>query len=303
MFVKTTPANEKSMTNPVISKSFQPWKRFSDEDIIQDLNSCIMSHYHNETSNLPNGVYTQEMATNDAYIGIRQAKLRDMKAPTIASGDGKNSYKTCPHCGYKVKMQEKINKKVKTVFLENDKEIVKMMNDEEADKECSESNNIMVRRIFEIKCTECDHKWEVILSKVQFSTLAFSYIRGAIQQGIRSVRQNKNNISIYHGEEDGSSISQSLQSEKSESVEDPEIKKLIHSTLNTNKFNENQKKVVCYLYGIEYKGKVIGPMHQKEVAKQIGVSKQRIHAIIDVVKDKIKESLRNSPLIKSMFDM
>jgi DNA-directed RNA polymerase specialized sigma subunit len=209
--------------------------------------------------------YDYDDALSDAWIGYTKAKEHDNLPPSIAG-----EIMECPICGHKMHMP------------------VTMDEDKNADPSRDRS--------FNLQCESCNHEWVKEIKKTQFTTCVYHYIRGEIQRGARESRRcgiQKIKKQDMNGHKvDPSIISIDVFSQTSDNVCDAlsvgqsvhvtgigiEVKKNVHRAVS--KLPPRQCEVISRMFGLEYNNEILEPMSQAQVADHIGISRQRICAII-----------------------
>ena len=70
---------------------------------------------------------------------------------------------------------------------------------------------------------------------------------------------------------------------------DIEMKNRVHEAIRG--LPDRQREVICRMYGIEYNDALMEPMTQAQVADLIGITRQRICAIVKGAQEHIKKEL------------
>jgi RNA polymerase sigma factor (sigma-70 family) len=247
----------------------------SDEKLFCELYPTITAIYKTVSGNSPK--YTLEDAKSDAWAGYEKAKKRDNLAPSIA-----DTTIECPECENEMHMPEI------------------MENDETADPSSD--------RTFDLECDSCHHKWQKTIKKVQFSTCVYSYIRGEIQRGARESRRcgmQKIKKRMVNGcRVDPAIISIDVFSQTSNDICNAisvdqnvydlgisaETKRGIHQAVS--RLPDRQCEVISRMFGLEYNGEMLGQMTQAQVADFLGITRQRICAIVSSALIKLKKELK-----------
>lgn len=168
--------------------------------------------------------------------------------------------------------------------------------------------NASTDRVFDIECGSCHQTWRKTIIKTQFSTCVFPFIRGEIQRGARESRRcgiiNIKKQETGHGSRvDPSIVSVDMFSDTSDHVCEAisvehnfgetsislEMKKRIKNALS--KLPARQNEVICRMFGLEYGGETMEPMIQAQVADVMGITRQRICAIVACSMEHLKKEL------------
>jgi RNA polymerase sigma factor (sigma-70 family) len=220
-------------SDPILCKCIQPWKKpnIQHTDLILDLMGCIISQWQRYKFDT---CYELSEAVSDAYYnGIVKAIEKDKLAPTIA-----NKKIKCPSC-------DCIN------IMPN-----KMPGDEEENYfyENCKFGTTPLSRDFNLQCKYCFHKWTHKVYKTIFSTHVYSYIRGAIQCGMRQAKSKKGTVSISNNSnnEEKTSIEESeilatKNNEQEYEITDS-IKSMIYAEIDN--LSPKQQKILALKHGI-----------------------------------------------------
>ena len=259
---------------PIKCSAIRPHLSHSDESLFEELSGTITSIYHTVSGSSPK--YSLEDAVSDAWIGFTKAKEHDNHPPSIAG-----EIIECPECG-------------------NEMTMPKVM-------ECDELADPSSGRVFDLTCDSCDHKWQKTVHKSSFSTCVFYYIRGEIQRGARESRRCgiiKIKKQVVNGHRiDPSVVSVEVFNETSDqvcraiSVEHNtgdngigiETKNRVRAAIGS--LPSRQREVISRLYGIEYNNEVMEAMTQAQVADLLGITRQRICAIIKCANQHLMKEL------------
>jgi RNA polymerase sigma factor (sigma-70 family) len=260
---------------PVKCSSIRPHLIYSDEVLFAELQPTIVALFHTVCGNSPK--YDLHDAISDAWIGYTKAKEHDNKPPSIAGQKIE-----CPECHHINQMPE---------VMESDS-----------------TTEVSCDRTFDLECESCHHKWQKTIIKSQFSTCVYPFIRGEIQRGARESRRCgivniKKQETSSGARVDPSIVSVDVFSHTSDHVCDAisiehnlgetnisfEMKKRIKAALN--KLPDRQNEVISRMFGFEFGGEVMEPMTQAQVADVIGITRQRICAIVSCAMIHLKKEL------------
>ncbi len=265
--------SHKSNQKPEKCSAIRPHLVHSDEVLFEELRPTINSIYNTVRGNSPK--YTIDDAVSDAWIGYGKAKARDNLPPSIAG-----ETITCPQCDNEMQMPEIMD----------------------SDRFADPSSD----RTFDHECDSCNHKWQTTIKKAQFSTCVFSYIRGEIQKGAKESRRcgmQKIKKQLVNGHRiDPSIVSIDAFSEMSDQVCNAiSIEYISEVGLNLSachkirdsvfKLPARQREVISKMYGFEYNGEKLMPMTQAQVADHIGITRQRVCAIVTCAMTRLKDEL------------
>lgn len=248
--------------------------------------------------------YNLEDATDDAYIAFRKAVAKDRLAPKIKKA-------VCPNCNHKFSPE--------------------CPGDEIADHiyNHAPSHRVPTKRTILLKCECCNHKWHETVYKTKFSTHIYAYIRGEIQSSIRVIRCNDISMDMEIGEEGTMHDIIGTEDKKKETIPIElvnEIYKIIGGLSERHKETAAlfygiggkgicDRKVTrlnnCHCCGEEFEvtidynlsvnfctcphcdteNRVDMCMNQTDIAKQFGISKQRIGSILNKINANLAQNL------------
>lgn len=255
--------------------AIMPHLTHSDEQLFAELMPSIRSLYNKVFNSSPK--YTLDDAISDAWEGYIKAKDHDNKPPSIAGKIIK-----CPKCHHDNKMPE-IMESDNTAIASND-------------------------RTFNLKCTDCGSTWEHVVRKSQFSTCVYHFMRGEIQRGARDSRRcgmtrgkkskgdfkNKFSvnsvISIDTFSDNSDHICKAIAIDNNQYGISNEAKRRINAYIS--KLPERHQEVICRMFGFEYHGEIMGEMTQAQIADTLGITRQRICAIINSAFEKLRQELK-----------
>ncbi len=239
--------------DPVICKAIQPWTKYTKDqyeqmikDFLNDLAGSVYKHYYNYRHNN----YSIQEAFQDAFEAIEICLEIDKRPPSLVEKGFK-----CPGCNVPVPDT------IRDV-------------DGRTDDQCASN---VASRTFADTCA-CGRTWRKTITKAQFATLFFTQVRGKIQSTVRKTMQvfpSWDQLHASSGSLNEPSMTLSLKSSDETSEDMIFISKLIQRvTESIVEFTPRHAEIMnLSLYGKNSKGK---PLQQSEIAKLLGVSKQRV---------------------------
>ena len=289
-----------SASKPVKCAAIRPHLNHSDEDLFVELYPTIASIYKTVNGNSPK--YNLDDAKSDAWLGYIKAKEHDNLPPSLI-GDVVD----CPKCVNKIKVVG-VNQELKDedkVFVNDKIDKIKIPYQIVID-DCVNLDP-SVNRTYSFKCDSCNHEWNKVIIKSQFTTCVFHYMRGEIQRGARESRRCgmlKIDKQIINGRKVDPSIISidvfchtsdhvcdaiSVEHQTTDSGVNTEMRNRLKNAVK--KLSDRQNEVISRMYGFEFNGEIMEPMSQAQVADLIGISRQRICAIVSNSMDYLKTEL------------
>lgn len=282
---------------PIKCAAIRPHLTHSDEALFVELYPTIAAIFKTVNGNSPK--YNLDDAKSDAWLGYIKAKEHDNLPPSLI-GDVVD----CPRCVNRIKVVG-VNQELDDddkVYV-NDK--VKIPYQIVVDNciNLDPSSN----RTYSFKCSSCNHEWNKVIIKSQFTTCVFHYMRGEIQRGARESRrcgmikidkQKVNgrkvdpsviSIDVFCQTSDHVCDAISVEHQTTDSGINIEMRNRLKTAVK--KLSNRQNEVISRMYGLEYNGEIMEPMTQAQVADLIGISRQRICAIVNCSMSYLKTEL------------
>jgi RNA polymerase sigma factor (sigma-70 family) len=276
-----------SAFKPVKCAAIRPHLNHSDEVLFVELYPTIAAIFKTVSGNSPK--YNLDDAKSDAWLGYMKAKEHDNLPPSLI-GD----IVDCPKCINKIKVigvNQELDDEDK-VYVNDDKVKIpyQIMVDDCANIDPS------ANRTYSLKCGSCNHEWNKVVFKSQFTTCVYHYMRGEIQRGARESRRcgmqkiDKKlvnghkvdpaviSIDVFCQTSDHVCNAISVEHQTTDSGINIEMRNRLRNAVK--KLSDRQNEVISRMYGFDYNDEIMEPMNQAQVADLIGISRQRVCAIV-----------------------